>query len=45
MRPFEFIILFFSFIYTLALTHLLFAWTRMIRYRRTLILSWRTCCG
>lgn len=40
MRPFEFIILFFSFIYTLALTHLLFAWTRMIRYRRTLILSW-----
>ena len=27
LRPFEFIILFFSFIYTLALTHLLFAWT------------------
>jgi hypothetical protein len=38
--PFEFIILFFSFIYTLALTHLLFAWTRMIRHRRELIFSW-----
>ncbi len=40
MGPFEFIILFFSFIYTLALTHLLFAWTRMIRYRRQLVFSW-----
>jgi len=40
MTPFEFIILFFSFIYTLALTHLLFAWTRMIRHRRELIFSW-----
>ena len=40
MNPFEFIILFFSFIYTLALTHLLFAWTRMIRHRRQLVLSW-----
>jgi hypothetical protein len=40
MNPFEFIILFFSFIYTLALTHLLFAWTRMIRHRRQLIFSW-----
>src|SRR5437763_8775226 len=40
MNPFEFIILFFSFIYTLALTHLLFAWTRMIRYRRKLVFSW-----
>lgn len=40
MRPFEFIILFFSFIYTLALTHLLFAWTRMIRHRRQLVFSW-----
>ncbi len=40
MRPFEFIILFFSFIYTLALTHLLFAWTRMIRHRRELVFSW-----
>jgi hypothetical protein len=38
--PFEFIILFLSFIYTLALTHLLFAWTRMIRHRRQLVLSW-----
>jgi hypothetical protein len=40
MNPFEFIILFFSFIYTLALTHLLFAWTRMIRHRRQLVFSW-----
>lgn len=40
MGPFEFIILFFSFIYTLALTHLLFAWTRMIRHRRELTFSW-----
>lgn len=40
MGPFEFIILFFSFIYTLALTHLLFAWTRMIRHRRELVFSW-----
>jgi hypothetical protein len=38
--PFEFIILFLSFIYTLALTHLLFAWTRMIRHRRQLVFSW-----
>jgi hypothetical protein len=40
MHPFEFIILFFSFIYTLALTHLLFAWTRMVRHRRQLTFSW-----
>lgn len=40
MHPFEFIILFFSFIYTLALTHLLFAATRMIRHRRQLVFSW-----
>ena len=40
MNPFEFIILFFSFIYTLALTHLLFAWTRMVRHRRRLTFSW-----
>ena len=40
MTPFEFVILFLSFIYTLALTHLLFAWTRMIRHRRQLTFSW-----
>ena len=40
MRPFEFVILFFSFGYALALSHLLFAWTRMIRHRRELIFSW-----
>lgn len=40
MNPFEFIIIFLAFIYSLALTHLLFAWTRMIRHRRQLVLSW-----
>ena len=40
MNPFEFIIIFLAFIYSLALTHLLFAWTRMIRRRRQLVLSW-----
>lgn len=40
MAPFEFIILLLSFVYTLALTHLLFAATRMIRHRRQLVLSW-----
>jgi hypothetical protein len=40
MNAFEFVILFFSFIYTLALTHMLFAWTRMIRHRRELVFSW-----
>jgi len=39
VRPFDFIILFFSFIYTLALTHLLFAVTRMVRHRRMLTFS------
>jgi len=40
LGPFEFIILFFSFIYTLALTHLLLAAARMIRHRRSLVFSW-----
>jgi hypothetical protein len=40
MNPFEFIIIFFAFVYSLALTQLLFAWTRMIRHRRELALSW-----
>lgn len=40
MAPFDFIILFLSFIFTLALTHLLFAATRMIRHRRQLTFSW-----
>lgn len=39
MRPFDFIIAFFSFAYALALTHILFAATRMIRHRKALILS------
>lgn len=40
MKSFEFLILFFSFAFTLALTHLLFAATRMIRHRRSLTFSW-----
>jgi hypothetical protein len=40
VQPFEFIILLLSFVYTLALTHLLFAASRMIRHRRQLIFSW-----
>lgn len=40
MRPFDFIILFFSFIYTLALTHLLSAAALMVRHRRKIVFSW-----
>jgi hypothetical protein len=40
MSPFDFIVYFFSFIYSLGLTHLLFAGTRMLRHRRELVLSW-----
>jgi hypothetical protein len=40
VAPFEFMILFFAFIYTLGLTHLYFAISRMIRHRRELIFSW-----
>jgi hypothetical protein len=40
MRPFDFIILFLSFIYTLALTHLLLAASQMLRHRRRLVFSW-----
>jgi hypothetical protein len=40
MKTFEYVILFFSFVFTLALTHLLLAVTRMIRHRRELIFSW-----
>ncbi len=40
MKAFDFIILFLSFIYTLGLTHLLFAATRMIRRRRAVVFSW-----
>ena len=48
MRPFEFIIIFLSFIYTLALTHLLLAVVGMIRHRKNVILSfphalWMAC--
>jgi len=40
MEPFEFIIVFISFVYALGLTHLLLAITRMVRHRRTLVFSW-----
>src|SRR3954453_20402261 len=40
MSPFDFIVYFFSFIYSLGLTHLLFLGTRMLRHRRHLVLSW-----
>ena len=40
MKSFEFLILFFSFAFALAMTHLLFAITRMIRHRRQLVFSW-----
>lgn len=39
MRPFDFIITFFSFIYALGLTHLLLAATHMIRHRREITFS------
>jgi hypothetical protein len=38
--PFEFIITFFSFVYTLGLTHLLLAAVQMIRRRREIVFSW-----
>ena len=40
MRPFDFIIVFFSFAYALGLTHILSAATRMIRHRKVLVFSW-----
>lgn len=40
MRPFDFILVFFSLIYAVALTHILLAATNMIRHRRRLIFSW-----
>lgn len=39
MRAFDFVLLFFSFVYALALTHLLIAAARMIRHRRNIIFS------
>ena len=39
MGPFEFIITLLSFVYSLAITHLLFGVGRMVRHRRTLTLS------
>ena len=40
MNAFEFIIVFLSFAYALAFSHILFAAARMIRHRRVLIFSW-----
>jgi hypothetical protein len=39
MHAFDFIMLFFSFIFALALTHLLLAVNAMIRRRRKIVLS------
>jgi hypothetical protein len=39
MKAFDFVLLFFSFVYALALTHLLMATTRMIRYRSSIVFS------
>jgi hypothetical protein len=39
VKPFDFIILFFSFVYALALTHLLLSVTSMIRYRSKITFS------
>lgn len=40
MRPFDFVMVFFSFIYSLALTHLLMSVVHMIRYRRQVSFDW-----
>jgi hypothetical protein len=40
LKPFDFIILFFSFVYALALTHLLLAAARMVRHRKSVVFSW-----
>jgi len=40
MSPFEFVLLFISFVYSLSLTHLLMGLARMIRRRRELTYSW-----
>jgi len=40
MRAFDFVMIFFSFIYSLGLTHLLLAVAHMIRYRRQVIFDW-----
>ena len=40
MAAFEFIIVFLSFAYALAFSHVMFAAARMIRHRRKLIFSW-----
>jgi hypothetical protein len=40
VEPFEYVLLLVSFVYTLALTHLLMGAARMIRHRRELKFSW-----
>jgi hypothetical protein len=40
MHPFDFVMIFFSFIYSLGLAHLLLAVAHMIRYRRRIIFDW-----
>ena len=40
MQPFDFILIFFSFVYSLALTHLFMSATQMIKNRNILIFDW-----
>ena len=40
MKPYDFFVMFLAFVYSLGLTHLLFAATRMIRHRRRVTFSW-----
>ncbi len=40
MSPFEFVLTLVSFIYALAIAHLLMGAARMIRYRHELVFSW-----
>ena len=40
MKPFDFLITFFSFVYSLGLAHILMGVVRMVRRRDTLIFSW-----
>ena len=40
MKPFDFLITFFSFVYSLGLAHILMGIVRIVRRRKTLIFSW-----
>ena len=40
MKPFDFVVTFFSFVFSLALAHLLLAIAHMIRHRREIVFDW-----